>query len=346
MVSSSAQACGSVLQDGTSAAVFDRPEFQRELQELAVAKLRWGLPLEIRVKLLRPHAGRRYTFEVAVRTESGWHSLIAKLYSSDRLDVFRLMETLQGAGFKEASEFAIPRPLLHLPSLGARLEEKIPGVSVEDIFVEGGRSEKIAAAERCARWLAKFHAFAPKIGKTCQDDFTRIRHSAQQLISTGRQFAPKCKLILAQLMAVGPAHNNGEFRTCHGSYIPQHVILRGNRTVALDLDDYFLAPPSRDVAYFMVGIQRLAEKRLNSFHELNWIADAFLASYVRTSSDADAVLERLPLARAAEYMHLAKKRAAAIQSNDWRERTEAMLQEVLQALRPGFGKRAVGKGGL
>jgi hypothetical protein len=96
----------------------------------------------------------------------------------------------------------------------------------------------------------------------------------------------------------------------------------------------------------MVGIQRLAEKRLNSFHELDWVADAFLASYVRTSSDADAVLEGLPLARAAEYIHLAKKRAAAIQSTDWRERTEAMLQEVLQALRPGFGKRAVGKGGL
>ena len=146
-------------------------------------------------------------------------------------------------------------------------------------------------------------------------------------------------------MAVGLAPNKGEFCTCHGSYIPQHVILRGNRTVALDLDDYFLAPPSRDVAYFMVGIQRLAEKCLNSFHELDWIGDAFLASYVRASSHTNAVLERLPLARAAEYMHLAKKRAAAIQSNDWRERTEAMLQEVLQALRPGLGKRAVGKGG-
>ena len=346
MVFSSVQACGSVLQDGTSAAVFDRPEFQRELQELAVAKLRWGLPLEIRVKLLRPHAGHRYTFEVAVRTESGWHSLIAKLYSSDRPDVFRLMETLQGAGFKEASEFAIPRPLLHLPSLGARLEEKIPGVSVEDIFVEGGRSEKIAAAERCALWLAKFHAFAPPIGKPCEDDFSRIRHSAQQLISTGMQFAPKCKLILAQLMAVGLAPNKGEFCTCHGSYIPQHVILRGNRTVALDLDDYFLAPPSRDVAYFMVGIQRMAEKRLNSFDELDWVADAFLASYVRASSHTNAVLERLPLARAAEYMHLAKKRAVTTQSNEWRERTEVMLQEVLQALQSAFGERAVGEGGL
>src|SRR5437870_6662365 len=197
MESSFGQACSTASDDRPFAAVFDREEFRKELRELTVAKLQWGSPQETRVKLLRPHAGRRYTFEVAVRTESGWHSLIAKLYSSDRPDVFRVMETLQGAGFKETSEFAIPRPLLHLPSLGARLEEKIPGVSVEDIFVEGGRSEKIAAAERCARWLAKFHAFAPTIGKPCEDDFSRIRHSAQQLISTGGQFAPKCKLILA-----------------------------------------------------------------------------------------------------------------------------------------------------
>jgi len=361
MASGSVQACSTALEDGTFAAVFDRHEFQRELQELAVARLRWGSPLQTSVKLLRPHAGRRYTFEVAVRTESGWHSLIAKLYSSDRPDVFRVMETLQEAGFKETSEFAIPLPFLHLPSLGVRLEEKILGVSVEDIFVEGGRNEKIAAAERCAQWLAKFHAFAPQLGKPCEDDFSRIRHSAQQLISTGGQFARKCQLILAQLMAAGPAPDNGEFRTCHGSYIPQHVILRGPSAVALDLDDYFLAPPSRDVAYFMVGIQRLAEKRLNSFYELDWLADAFLASYVGTSSDSDAVLERLPLARAAEYMHLAKKRAVATQSNEWPERTEVMLQEVLQALQatplaggrrcqkaetPGFGERAVREGGL
>ena len=360
MASSFGQTCSTAFEDGTLATVFDREEFRKELRELTVARLPWGLPLETRVELLRPHAGRRYTFEVAVRTESGWHSLIAKLYSSDRSDVFRVMETLQEAGFREPAEFAIPRPLLHLPSFGARLEEKISGVSAEDIFVEGSRNEKIAATERCAQWLARFHAFAPQMGKPCEDDFSRIRHSAQQLISTGGQFARKCKLILAQLMAAGPAPDSGEFRICHGSYIPQHVILRGHSAVALDLDDYFLAPPSRDVAYFMVGIQRLAEKRLNSFYELDWVADAFLASYVGSSSDSDAVLERLPLARAAEYMHLAKKRAVATQSNEWRERTEVMLLEVLQALQApplaggrrrqkaetrGFGERAVGEGG-
>src|SRR6266566_2406781 len=359
MASSFGQTCSTAFEDGTLATVFDREEFRKELRELTVARLPWGLPLETRVELLRPHAGRRYTFEVAVRTESGWHSLIAKLYSSDRPDVFRVMETLQEAGFREPAEFAIPRPLLHLPSFGARLEEKISGVSAEDIFVEGSRNEKIAATERCAQWLARFHAFAPQMGKPCEDDFSRIRHSAQQLISTGGQFARKCKLILAQLMAAGPAPDSGEFRICHGSYIPQHVVLTGRSTVVLDLDDYFLAHPSRDVAYFMVGIQRLAEKRLNSFHELDWVSEVFLSSYVRSSSGA--VLARLPLARAAEYMHVAKKRAAANQSSEWRERAEVMLEEALLALQPapldgggtrqkarppGFGERAVGGNGL
>jgi hypothetical protein len=330
MPSGSGQTCSTAFEDGAFAAVFDRQDFRRELQELTVAGLRWGLPMQTRVKLLRPHSGRRYTFEVAVRTESGWHSLIAKLYSSDRPDVFRVMGTLQEAGFKETAEFAIPRPLLHLPSLGARLEEKILGVSAEDTFVVGGRNEKIAAAECCAQWLAQFHARAPRIGKPCEDDFSRIRHSAQHLISMDGRFADKCKLILAQLATAGPAPDKSEFRTCHGSYIPQHVILRGRSTVAVDLDDYFLAPPSRDVAYFMVGIQRLAEKLLTSFHELDWVSEVFLSSYIKSSSSA--ILSHLPLARAAEYMHLAKKRSAANQSNNWRERTEVMLEEALLTL--------------
>jgi aminoglycoside phosphotransferase (APT) family kinase protein len=359
MESSFGQACSTASDDRPFAAVFDREEFRRELRALTVAKLQWGSPQETRVKLLRPHAGRRHTFEVAVRTESGWHSLIVKLYSSDRPDVFRVMQTFQEAGFKEPAEFAIPRPLLHLPSLGARLEEKISGVSAEDIFVEGSRNEKIAAAECCAQWLAQFHALAPPLGKPCEDDLSRIRHSTQHLISIDGRFAHKCKLILAQLMAAGPAPDQGEFRTCHGSYIPQHVVLTGRSTVVLDLDDYFLAHPSRDVAYFMVGIQRLAEKRLNSFHELDWVSEVFLSSYVRSSSGA--VLARLPLARAAEYVHVAKKRAAANQSSEWRERAEVMLEEALLALQPapldgggtrqkarppGFGERAAGGNGL
>jgi len=359
MESSFGQACSTSSDDRPFAAAFDREEFRRELRALTVAKLRWGSPQETRVKLLRPHAGRRHTFEVAVRTESGWHSLIVKLYSTDRPDVFQVMKTFQEAGFKEPAEFAIPRPLLHLPSMGARVEEKISGVSAEDIFVEGGRNEKIATAERCAQWLAQFHAIAPRLGKPCEDDLSRIRHSAELLISIDGRFAHKCKVILAQLMEAGPTPDTGEFCSCHGSYIPQHVVLTRRSTMVLDLDDYFLAHPSRDVAYFMVGIQRMAERRLNSFHELDWLSEAFLSSYVRSGSGT--VLAHLPLARGAEYMHVARKRAVASQSNEWRERTEVMLEEALLALQPvpldgggarqkarppGFGERAAGGNGL
>src|SRR5437588_8921837 len=83
MASGSVQACSTALEDGTFAAVFDRLEFQRELQELAVARLHWGLPLQTSVKFLRPHAGRRYRFEVAVRNECGWNSMFGNLFYCD-----------------------------------------------------------------------------------------------------------------------------------------------------------------------------------------------------------------------------------------------------------------------
>ena len=61
------------------AAVLDRDEFRSELDRLCVSEWRWGAPQAVRFQPLKWHR-ERCTFEIAVKTETGWHRVIGKVY--------------------------------------------------------------------------------------------------------------------------------------------------------------------------------------------------------------------------------------------------------------------------
>src|SRR5438094_5840936 len=124
------------------AAVLAQEEYPKEAGRLCASERRWGTRREMRARALKWH-GDRCTFEIAVRTESGWHHVIGKVYKTDRSDVFQAMEALRRAGFSEDAEFSIPQPLVYLSSLGVRLEEKVRGPSAKDLFLNGGPHEHI-----------------------------------------------------------------------------------------------------------------------------------------------------------------------------------------------------------
>src|SRR5438128_5117930 len=146
----------------------------------------------MRARALKWH-GDRCTFEIAVRTESGWHHVIGKVYKTDRSDVFRAMEALRRAGFSEDAGFSIPQPLVYLSSLGVRLEEKVRGPSAKDLFLNGGPHEHIAAAERCGRWLARFHAASPRLGNVAELDAGIVRDRYRAKRVRGRWIATASK---------------------------------------------------------------------------------------------------------------------------------------------------------
>ncbi len=146
-------------------AILDQDELCRQLDGLSASDWGWGAPREIRVQLLKFHRGRRYVFEICVETESGWHSLIGKIHDMDRSDVFGVMEALRATGFGLRAEFSIPQALNYLPHSCLLLQEKVNGPSAREIFLNGNRRESTEAAVRCALWLARFHAVAPRRGR-------------------------------------------------------------------------------------------------------------------------------------------------------------------------------------
>jgi aminoglycoside phosphotransferase (APT) family kinase protein len=262
--------------------VFDPAALANHLRGVCLGQWNDGTIEEARVmRVLKHHFGRRCTLEIGWRGESGWHYLIGKLYREDRPDILAAMERIQQAGFGPQDEFSIPRPLAYLPSLRLFLQEKVEGRVAKEIFKTGDERDRAVAAERCALWLAKFHAFGPKTGPIF--DLARclseVRERRRRIAKLGGRFASKAGRLFKWLEEVGAALRPVEMRAGHASYGPAQLILAEGRTVTFDWDGYDVADPARDVARFLAALRRLAVGRLRSIRALDGAAEVFLKTY-------------------------------------------------------------------
>ena len=142
--------------------VLEPVELSRHLQ--GGLRAEWGTLHEVRVQVLSHHPGSRCTFEIAVRMTDGWHHLIGKVYSEDRSDVFQAMERIKRAGFGPEAEYSIPDPIHFVSGLRLLLLEKVQGPLAKELLLKENELDRAVACERCARWLARFHALAPRAG--------------------------------------------------------------------------------------------------------------------------------------------------------------------------------------
>jgi aminoglycoside phosphotransferase (APT) family kinase protein len=214
------------------------------------------------------------------------------------------------------------------------LQEKIDGRPATDSFLSDDEPERAAAAERCARWLARFHAVAPRIGPSfpLSRHLLAIEQWCGRLTAQGEPFARKAGELGHRLAAAAAALPPLELCTIHGDYTHHQVILAGGRTVTVDWDKYRLADPSEDVARFVVGLQRLALRRRGSLRALDGAAEVFLETYL--ASRQPAVRTHLAFQRAAICLEHAKHDVHK-QAAGWPEKATATLDEGLRVLGPG-----------
>jgi len=178
--------------------LLDGAEFRHELERLCSSQWGWGTPREVKVAVLKGHR-RRCTFEISLNTERGCQAVIGKAYVRDRLDILQAMEAFGRAGFCPEADFSIPRPLAHLSGLGVRLEERVQGTSAKELFLHGNPHERIAAAGRCAGWLARFQVDAPPLRGKVTDPAAQIprwQGWTDDVASLQERLGDKCRLLL------------------------------------------------------------------------------------------------------------------------------------------------------
>jgi hypothetical protein len=254
----------------------------------------WGRLQAVRLHVLQHHPGRRCTLDVAVDTASGWHNLIGKVYATDRGDVYAAMDGITHMGFGPHDEFSIPQPLAYVPALHLLLQDKVGGTVAKTIFCLGETRDRMLAAQRCARWLARFHAVAPRSGRivALSDHLRALDAWAHQIATLGEPAADQARRLVEGVDIAAAALNRIEGCAGHGSYSPAHVIFTPGRTVVFDWDGYDVADPTRDVARFSVGLQRLALGRLGSIRALDAAAEVFEQTY--STIGRPEVVGRLP----------------------------------------------------
>ena len=281
---------------------------------------------QVQVRVLRHWAQRRCTLEIGMRAENGWHSVIGKVYHNDRPDVFQAMEGIQQAGFGPQDEFSIPQPLAYLSSLRLLLQEKVEGPLAKEIFKTGDEWSRAAAAERSARWLARFHALAPKAGPVFDSHRRRktLQRYSSRIAKLSGRCADKAARLLQRLEDAASSLSPVEMRSSHGSFNAGHVILGQRRTVVFDWDGYDVADPARDVGRFLATLRRVALGQLASVRALDGAAEVFLQTYL---AEGQPLAEKnLRFYEAVACLKLAKS------VNHWEERTEAMVDEGLRLL--------------
>ena len=264
---------------------------------------------EVHFLVLKHHSGRRCTFEVDIRTARGCRHLIGKVHAVDRSDVYRAMTEIARAGFGKENELSIPQPVAYVPELCLLLQEKVDGPSSKKVFLGGDERQRIRASERCARWLARFHAVAPQSGPVSDvaSQVALVDGWCRTLDRVGGAFGRRARCLGERLVEAAPPPSGQEMHAGHGSYSCNQIVFAGTRTVTFDWDGHDVADPARDVARFVVALQRLAFKYVGSFQALDKAADAFLETY--QSLRGSSVDATLPWWRAATCLRLAKYEA-------------------------------------
>jgi aminoglycoside phosphotransferase (APT) family kinase protein len=145
------------------------------------------------------------------------------------------------------------------------------------------------------------------------------------------RLAAKAGELLELLGAV--ASSLGAIPACgsHGDYAHDQVILARGRTVVCDWDTYVVADPARDVAKFIVHLERLAARHLGSLCALDGTADVFLKSYL-AAGGLSQVTARLPFYKAV-FRLVKELEVIDTKAPGWRERAQAALDDGFRALK-------------
>ena len=305
--------------------------------EMTESDLRQYLPnhrgplQDMRIHVLKHHKGSRCTLEIGFRTSGKWHSVIAKVYAADRSDVFRAMKQLRMGGFGPTDECSTPEPLAYISNLHLLLLENVPGPRAKQILLSDDPADRKQVAQRCARWLARFHTAALRFGQLFDPakHLDSIERWSQRVAALGQDCARQASMLCQGLIHAAAGLKATTPCAGHGSFSCNQIILSGNRTVTFDWDGYDMADPSRDVARFVVALQRLGIKYRRSIHAFDEAADVFLSTY--QAVNPRDVQPNLPFYRALTCLRLAKYEANR-ETCILREGIEGLLSEGLRVL--------------
>ncbi len=278
---------------------------------------------------LKAHRNRA-TFRLDwVHGEARGH-LVAKWHARVRGDLLTARRRIVKAGFGPTSSFGVPEALFYLPRHHVLIEEFVEGTPASSVFRSGPADGRLEAARRSGAWLAQFHTRGPARGPRIDppNDPTTIWARDLESRAPAPIAAKTTELRRSLLLRRAARADRNRNVAVHGSFLPEHVLLAGPRTVVLDLDEHGAGDPARDLAWYVVALRRLALKSGAPAGRHERPASAFLEEYRARRGGLPGGLD---VELGLECLHRAWRDVAKYSPPDF-GRAYAMLDEGLRFL--------------
>ena len=248
-----------------------------------------------------------------------------KVYRDEK-EEYQALQAFCGRADAAGEAFAVGQPIAHLSRLHAFLVEEAPGISLQQVLLQG--DDPVAAICKVARALAAFHQcdVSTRRYHSHEDEVSDLKKKGALLESVCPQLRADVKEIISAvatgLAEVPPAPT-------HRALKAEHIFLDGDRVSFIALNAFAGADPVLDSAEVLARLAAMPSLSLLPRSRARMAAQAFAKEYF--AHVPKSWHSRLPFHYAGANLHLA---ASIFRSQvpGWRDKVTALVSEARDSL--------------
>lgn len=264
------------------------PEHLQEISLGELSRADWRVQ-DITLEPLRYVPERRFTALgcaqlVNTHGESYKLSFIAKQVGDEKKAkrLYRNLLSLEHALAQlEHVPFRVPRALAWNESHALVFIECLPGTNLKQLLLELDIARMMP---RVGELLAVFHCADKRVRKrvSYSSELRENREAMRDIAEVLPHLRPRLRGLFAGLARMRWASANAPV-LLHGTYRLNHIFLRDDELVLLDLDSLRLGDPAYDIANFLTSLYYLEAQERIAPELRRQIAACFLAGYAKAS---------------------------------------------------------------
>ncbi len=218
------------------------------------------------------------TLEYRIRGSTG---LFAKLYRDESgAHAYEVLRKLRYGDFGRDQRYQVSEPLRFVAEYNLLLTRAAPGESLAS-FASQDPDKALSGVKEAAKWLAKLHSSAIRIGKVDGPwyMFHKLSTGLSKAVSSHPQELKRLTATLDQLSEQAEGPEKWEMVQTHGQFRPVHVFLTTETVTVIDLDRSLPSDPAKDLAEFVHRLRSAAFHTSGRMNQANLLTKAFLDEY-------------------------------------------------------------------
>jgi hypothetical protein len=203
------------------------------------------------------------TGRITVEYRLGGRTVFGKLYTDD-LGVYSysVLQRLWDHEFGNTEKYRVSEPLAYLPDYRLLLTHKAPGCSLDSLALDGDVA--FASGLRgAARWLAKLHECALRIGRP-EELWVKFFKLGRSIAKTSQKGVSQSEELITMMATLEKLAHNVSDRPLavqtHGRFLPDHIFVDNGTVMVIDLDRSSPSDAAQDLAEFLFSMRLRAFK--------------------------------------------------------------------------------------